>query len=534
MDPFRVLTVSLPTQANWYLADAPFRALLDRIAPEHTRKWLEPQLVRLGAEVPATIEPRSAECDKKTPLLRQYDRFGERTIDTCEYPTAYYEMERLAYGSGMVALKYELETRRTHTGALHTAGFALGYLFAQAETGLFCPLCMTDGVARVLDLHGSDALKKEWIPRLASRDWDGLATGAMFLTEKQGGSDVGATATRAVAQPDGSWKLYGEKWFCSNADAEAILALARPEGAPTGTRGLGLFLVPGEQRGRRIRRLKDKLGVRSMPTGEVELDGAIGYAVGALDQGFRHMADMLNLSRLYNAQGAVSIMRRAFYEAALWGSARHAFGRPLLAHALYREALADVGAEWLGALHLVFETISALDRADAGGTERDRRLVRILTPLAKLHTGKLAVWAASECMELIGGNGYIEDFPMARLLRDAQVLPIWEGTTNILTLDVLRACAKESAHEPLLELAADAALARELAHLVTLDPETGAAQARRWVTRATYGLEIALLRRASGPACEFAARRLEERHGLRSIGTGVTLEELAPLLPSPP
>src|SRR5262249_10218728 len=163
------------------------------------------------------------------------------------------------------------------------------------------------------------------------------ATGAMFLTEKQGGSDVGATATRAVRAPDGTWRLHGEKWFCSNADAEAILALARPEGAAAGTRGLGLFLVPGEQPGRKILRLKDKLGVRSMPTGEVELDGAIGYAVGELDQGFKQMAEMLNLSRLYNAQASISIMRRCFYEAAVWGRARSAFGKPLIEHALFRE-----------------------------------------------------------------------------------------------------------------------------------------------------------------------------------------------------
>ena len=531
MNPFRVLTEPVP-QPNWYLADAPFRALLDRAAPPKTREWLEPQLVKLGADVPAYIEPRSAECDKKTPLLRQYDRFGERAIDSCEYPAAYFEMERVAYGSGIVALKYEPETRKAHAGALHTAGFALGYVFAQAEAGLFCPLCMTDGVARILDLHGSDALKKEWIPRLASRDWERLNTGAMFLTEKQGGSDVGAAATRAVKQPDGTWKLYGEKWFCSNADAEAILALARPEGAPAGTRGLGLFLVPGEQPGRKIRRLKDKLGVRSMPTGEIELDGVTGYAVGALDQGFKHMADMLNLSRLYNAQTSISIMRRAFFEAATYGAVRRTFGKPLLEHVLYRETLADVAAEWLGALHLVFETIGALDRADTKGTDIDKRLVRILTPLAKLHTGKLAIWAASECMELIGGNGYIEDFPMGRLLRDAQVLPIWEGTTNILTLDVLRACAKVAAHEPLLELAADPTLARELAQMQSLDPENATAHARHWVVRAAYAVEIALLRRAGGPACDFAARRLEERHGLRSRGKAITLDDLAPLLPA--
>src|SRR5262245_23310592 len=232
MSSFRVLDASLPVgdDANWYRLDVPFRALLDRLAPPATRAWLEPQLDRMGALAPSYIAPRAALCDKQTPVLRQYDRFGERTIDTCEYPPAYHEMERVAYGSGMVALKYEPETRAAHAGALHLAGFALGYVFGQAESGLFCPVCMTDGVARVLDRHGPPELARAWIPRLASRDWDSLATGAMFLTEKQGGSDVGATATRASPQADGSFRLYGEKWFCSNVDAEAILALARPDG----------------------------------------------------------------------------------------------------------------------------------------------------------------------------------------------------------------------------------------------------------------------------------------------------------------
>ena len=534
----RVLSEPLPSAPNWYRADAPLRALLDGLLPPHTRTWLEPQLVRMGELAPSYVAPRAVICDKQTPVLRQYDRLGERGIDTCEYPPAYYEMERVAYGSGIVALKYERETRKEHGASLQAAGFALGYVFAQAEAGLFCPVCMTDGVARVLDLYGPEPLAREWIPRLASRAWDPLATGAMFLTEKQGGSDVGAAETRAVAQADGSWRLYGEKWFCSNVDAEAVLVLGRPEGAPEGTRGLGLFLVPGEQPARKIRRLKDKLGVRSMPTGEVELDGAIGYAVGDVDRGFKQMADMLNLSRLYNALTSVAVMRRALWEATTYARARRSFGKSLISHPLFREVIADVAAEWLGALHLVFEAIRAFDSADgprlglpSPNAERDLKLVRILTPLAKLHTGKLAVWAASESLEMVGGNGYIEEFPTARLLRDAQVLPVWEGTTNILTLDVLRACAKVGAHQPLLAMVDDAALGPELARIASLDPEAAAAPSRRWMARAAYAVEVSLLRRAGGPACELAARRLEERHGMRAPGGTVTLAELEAILP---
>jgi alkylation response protein AidB-like acyl-CoA dehydrogenase len=537
MAPFQVLSEPL-ARKNWYEADAPFRALLDRLLPPHTRAWLEPELVRMGNLAPSYVEPRAAICDKQTPILRQYDRHGERSIDTCDYPPAYYEMERVAYGSGMVALKYEPEARKEHGASLQTAGFALGYLFAQAEAGLFCPVCMTDGVARVLDLYGPAPLAKKWIARLASRDWDNLATGAMFLTEKQGGSDVGATETRATAQADGSWRLYGEKWFCSNVDAEAVLVLARPDGACAGTRGLGLFLVPGEQPARKIWRLKEKLGVRSMPTGEVELDGAIGWAVGDPERGFKQMAIMLNLSRLYNALTSVALMRRGLWEATTYARARRSFGRSLLAHPLFRETIADLASEWLGALHLVFEAIRAFDSADgprlgvpSPNAERDEKLVRVLTPLAKLHTAKLAVWAASESLEMLGGNGYIEEFPTARLLRDAQVLPVWEGTTNILTLDVLRACAKAGAHEPLLAMVDDPTLGPELATIALLDPDAAAAPSRRWMTRASYALEVSLLRRAGGVTCELAARRLEERHGMRPPGTTITATELEALLP---
>jgi alkylation response protein AidB-like acyl-CoA dehydrogenase len=328
-------------------------------------------------------------------------------------------------------------------------------MFAQAESGLYCPICMTDGVARVLLKFGSDEVKQQFFPRLTAQNVETLYQGAMFLTEKQGGSDVGANTTKAVKDSSG-WKLYGDKWFCSNAGAEMILALARPEGAPEGTRGLGLFLVPkylenGERNSYTINRLKDKLGVRSMPTGEITLNGAIAYPIGDVERGFHYMAEMINLSRLYNSVASIAIVRRAVYEAVSYAKSRTAFGKQIIDFPLMQHVLADMIVESRAAFHFVFEAIRLLDLIDSGvATPDDEKQLRLMTPLAKYYTAKLAVWAASESMEVLGGNGYIEEFVTARLLRDAQVLPIWEGATNILVLDAIRAMTKEESHKPLL------------------------------------------------------------------------------------
>ncbi len=431
-----------PPTGSYWTADPVFQTILRARVPDASWGWVESLGSRFGDLAAAQVAPLAGPADRCGPRLVNFDARGER-IDEIEYHPAYRQMERLAYGNGIIAEKYHPGNRREHGRAIHLAGFAMGYLFGQAECGLFCPICMTDGAARVIERHASRELVETYVPRLASRDPETVFQGAMFLTEKQGGSDVGATQTRAVQEMDGTWRLHGDKWFCSKVDADVILALARPEGAGDGTRGLGLFLVPRRLPGGggnnliRIHRIKEKLGVRSMPTGEVTLSGSVGFLIGGPGEGFKQMAEMLNMSRLYNSVAAVSVMRRALVEAIDYARGRRSFGRPLLEHPLHRTVLADwVGRHW-GALLLVFETVKALDDADAGDADA-LRLVRLLTPIGKAFTGKLAVAAVSECMEAIGGNAYIEESPLPRLLRDAQVLPIWEGTTNILSLDLLR------------------------------------------------------------------------------------------------
>lgn len=542
--PFRILSGRTTDRPDFLAQDPVLQGLLTRWMKPEALAWWKPSLERLGARVPGPVSAFAAIADHQSPQLRTHDRFGDRIDEVVHHP-AYREMEKIAYGSGMIGLKYDPDVRRRFTGDLQTGSFAMVYLFAQAESGLTCPACMTDGVARVLELFGSRAQQAEYVPRLASRDVGRLLRGAMFLTEKQGGSDVGTNATRARPMPDGSWRLTGEKWFCSNVDAELALVLARPDGAPEGTKGLGLFLVrrdrpDGRRNGLRVDRIKDKLGVRSMATGEVVLEESEAELVGELRAGFKQMAEMLNLSRLYNAVCSVAIERRALFEAVDWLRARRTFGRRGTEHPLLRETLADLAADWAAGLHLVLRIAQALEAGD-GGSARDRALVRILTPLAKYSTAKQAVAAASEGIEAVGGNAYIEEHILSRLLRDAQVLPVWEGTTNILVLDTLRACAKTGAHEVLrdeigrlcsgapagMTLEAQGALAlaekaaADLATVAEAGPERAPRHLRAFADRMVLATEVALLlgsAGANGPAgaiAAAAARRLLRRadHG---------------------
>ncbi len=453
-----------PTQSFWDGSCALREILTRKLSPDAFAR-AEPQLREMGDLAVRVVAPLAAIADRESPRL---------VSNRVEYHPSYREMERVAYGSGMVAMKYE-------AGGSHLLSFALGYLFAMAEMGLYCPVCMTDGVARVVTRYGSPEQVARVVPHMGSRDAADRWTGAMFVTEKAGGSDVGTNQTIAR-----NGRLTGLKWFCSNADANAVLITARPEGAAAGTKGLRTFLLLSRE-GVQIERLKVKLGVRSMPTGEVRLTDAPAEEIG----GFGAMLEMMNLSRLYNAVAAVAVIGRAIHEARYYIERRRAFGRPVIEHPLAAETLLDLEAKHLAAMLLTFETVDALDRADAGD-EESARLQRALVPLVKAVTGKLAVPCVSEAMELIGGNAYIEESPLPRMLRDAQVLPIWEGTTNIMVLDALRVARKEGGHEIMLS--------RIRRHFPREAEEIGATfanleerGARGWVGRLAHAFEMTLL-----------------------------------------
>ncbi len=493
---------------NFYSVDHDLAFLLQAHLSTEEFERAQPLLTHLGSVASCEMDELASEADRHGPVLVQFDKRGQ-PVDEVIFHPAYHELERIAYEDFAIAACSHREGALGWPGRVpQPVKFAMGYLGMQAESGVFCPVSMTDALARVLEHYGSEQLKRRFLPGLTALTIGELQQGAMFLTEKQGGSDVGQTTS--VARPrtraaDGSpdlhaeWELWGEKWFCSNVSADIILTLARPEGARGGTRGLGLFLVPrtledGTHNNYSINRLKDKLGTRSMATGEVTLHGALAYQVGALDRGFVQMTEMINLTRIWAAIGSLAAMRRSFLEALVHTRGRVVFGRTLADHPLMRRQLVDLLVEVEGCATLAFETAAVLERVDRHSVEEDRRLLRILTPLCKYYIPKRGEYVTLEALEMRGGNGYVEDWVNPRLLRDCIVNVIWEGSSNVIVLDVARAMQREGAgvalsnmlqhrlralQHPIVALAAQQArsFVRELTERLQGLNETGGAQA---------------------------------------------------------
>jgi alkylation response protein AidB-like acyl-CoA dehydrogenase len=441
---------------NFFSVDPDLSFILRRHLSSEDYVHAEPILFEMGTVASQKMDSLADEANRQGPVLRQFDKKGQRVDEVIFHP-AYHELERIAYQDFAIAACSHRDDALGWQGRIpQPVKFALGYLGMQAEAGVFCPIAMTDALARVLERYASEALKRRFLPPLTALTLDELQQGAMFLTEKQGGSDVGLTKT--VAKPrsgigDGlqpEWELWGDKWFCSNVSAGIILTLARPEGAPAGTRGLGLFLVPktledGTRNAYTINRLKDKLGTRSLATGEVTLNGAQAYQLGALNRGFVQMTEMINLTRIWAAIGSLAAMRRSFLEVLVHTRGRVVFGRTLAEHPLMRRQLVDLLIEVEGCAALAFETAAVLERVDSHGAEEDQRLLRILTPLGKYYIPKRGEYVTLEALEMRGGNGYVEDWVNARMLRDSIVNVVWEGSSNVIVLDVARAMTREGA-----------------------------------------------------------------------------------------
>jgi alkylation response protein AidB-like acyl-CoA dehydrogenase len=440
---------------DFYHSDRSLKALLGLYLPAAERAHLEPHLQRLGRLVGDRLDDLARDADKTPPRLEPRTRHGEERQRIVKAP-AYLEMEQLAFGELALAALSHRPALGWDKPLSSASKYALTYLFAQAEFGLLCPVNMTDSLTRTIRRFASQELLDRYLPGLLSDDPQLQLQGAMFMTERFAGSDVGATETRAVRQSaefGDHWLLYGDKWFCSNADAGLALVLARPEGAPAGTARLGLFLMPrtlpsGEPNRYRIVRLKDKLGTRAMASGEVVLEGAAAWLVGDLNQGFKQMTEMVNQSRLSNGVRSAGMMRRAVHEALTVALGRHAFGERLIDLPLVRRQLIKMILPAEEALSVALFTADYLDRADAGDGEA-QVLRRILTPLIKLRACRDARKVAGDAMEMRGGNGYIEEWIESRLLRETHLGSIWEGTSNIIALDVVRAAGKAQAHRAL-------------------------------------------------------------------------------------
>src|SRR6202047_4463967 len=441
------------TGQNFYAIDRGLRDLLQLyLAPDDFRR-LEPHFHRLGELAGGKRDELARLADKHPPVLNPCDRFG-RDEDWIDYHSSYRDMENIAFGD------FQFHAMSHRGGALGmdrplpaVAKYALQYLFVQAEFGLMCPISVTDTSIHLVRKFASAELKDYLLPKMLSGDVATMWKGTQFMTERAGGSDVGAIETTARCE-DGAWRLYGDKWFCSHADADVALLLARPEGAPGGTSGLALFALPrrlknGLRNAYRIVRLKDKLGTRSMASGEILLEGALAYLVGEADRGFKQMMEQVNLSRLSHGVRASAMMRRCVNEAMVCARTRVAFGKTIIEYPLLRRQLLKIAVPTEQSLSMFLFTASTMDRTNAGSKDAESRL-RILTPLLKFRACRDNIPVATGAMEVRGGNGYIEEWVNARLVRDAHIGVIWEGTSNINALDIVtRAVGKSRAHRTL-------------------------------------------------------------------------------------
>ncbi|HTP61700.1 MAG TPA: acyl-CoA dehydrogenase family protein [Burkholderiales bacterium] len=541
---------------NLYEADPSYAGLLGLHLGNDLHAHLSPHFVRLGAMAGAELDELALTADKNPSTLLPNNQV--------EKHEAYKRLEKVAFADyGLAAMSHRGGVLGWPEPLPPAAKYALSYLYVQAEFGICCPLSMTDALTRTIRKFADPALVARYLPGLTSQDMDTLTQGAMFMTEQQAGSDVGGVKTIARKQQD-HWLLDGDKWFCSNADAGLALVLARPEGAPAGTGGLSLFLLPrvlpdGSPNRYRIQRLKDKLGTRAMPSGEIKLEGALAWLVGDPQQGFKQMADMINMSRLSNGMRAAGLMRRALTEALFVARNRRAFGKPLIELPLMRRQLLKLMLSTEAARSVLFFISEELKKSDAG-VESSRKRVRLLTPLIKFRACRDARKVTGDAMEVRGGVGYTEEWSDPRLLRDAHLGSIWEGTSNIVALDVLRAIGRENCLEALLpvlderirraprllagRLAASLDKAAEFAHEVASTKDE--AHARQAATGLYYACAAALLADEGTRLGEQEGRpdarrqliaflayvhRLAPRDPLRRVTTGQEAELADALLP---
>lgn len=423
-----------------YGADTPLQRLVGRSEMgDERRRGFETRMSAFARRVVAEVSPAALRYEDRAhlPELIRYDGLGNR-VERVEFDPAYHRAGAVVWDSGVVA--------DTGTpGRAYEQATLLYLLSLEGEAGHACPATCTIGLARALRRRAEPAVRDRFLPALLERDYSRAERGAQFVTEVQGGSDVGANTCDAVAVGDGTWRISGEKWFCSVADADQFLVTARPVGAPAGTAGLGCFVVPreieGAPNGFALRRLKEKLGTRGLASGEIDFEAALAWPIGPIEEGFRTAVGIvLNTSRWLTAVGSAGMMRRAYLEAAAYTRHRSAFNQRIGAYPVVRATLASMKCGALGCLHLWWLLTSLEDRIDVGGaTDEETAFHRFLVNAAKYTVSVRATRVVRDGIEILGGNGTIEDFSiLPRLYRDSVVYESWEGTHNVLVAQVLR------------------------------------------------------------------------------------------------
>lgn len=425
---------------NFFAVDKGLQGLLKIYLTQKEQDHFWPHFDRLGELAGGDLDEWAYLCDQNVPKLHNRDRFG-RDRQWIEFHPAYREMERVGfYEFGLHAAPHT-PILNWPTGVSPMVKFTLHYLFSQAEFGLMCPLAVTELAAMLVLKYGSKELVEKYGKRMISLDPPELLQGAQFMTEKAGGSDVGANELQA--QFDGeNWRLYGEKFFCSNPDCGVAVLLARCEGDPDGTAGLTAFVVPkdldnGDRNDYQIMRLKNKMGSRSLASGEIRYNGAVAYVLGQQRQGIKILLDQVNMSRLSHGMRAAATMRRALNESLAVGRSRYLFGRLAQDQPLFWRQLLQIMVPTEAALSTSCYGADVLRRAEEGSNEATQ-LLRIITPVIKMRSNRDNVRACSKAIEIRGGNGVIEDWSNGRLLRDSFVPVLWEGTSVINAIDVVR------------------------------------------------------------------------------------------------
>ncbi|HEX2295759.1 MAG TPA: acyl-CoA dehydrogenase family protein [Actinomycetota bacterium] len=480
--------------------------------------------------------------EQEPPVHVPYSAWGER-VDEIRVSDAYLSLGADGVRAGVTALPYE---DGPYGPAARLVWGALVALWGPSSALYSCPVAMTDAAARTLLVHGGPS-EVPVVERLVSRDPGRAWTSGQWMTETTGGSDVGRTETVARRDGDGTWRLYGTKWFTSATTSEIALTLARPEGAPDGSRGLSLFRVhrrgdDGRPNGIVVRRLKDKLGTRALPTAELELEGAVAWPVGEPDGGgLRRIATMLNLTRIHNALHAAGALARGLAWARAFAEVREVGGRPLAALPAHRSTLADLAVDHAAALALVLKCCELTGRVEHGtATSDEERMLRGLTPVTKLATARWAVAGVTEAMECLGGVGYCEDSGLPALVRNTHVMPIWEGTTNVLALDLRRAIARSAALDALIADVTEGAgplsdhpgvgeparaVATAAARIASLAPEVGEEGARELALAVGRTVACAELCKQGAWAFERGSTRTAAaaaRLAQRGLGPGAT------------
>jgi putative acyl-CoA dehydrogenase len=431
-----------PTLGNEFEDDDLLKSYLKAFLPVEFQDYIFQDLKRFGELVTTEILQLGTKVNETPPKLINFDAWGNR-VDNVIVCDEWEKLHQISAVEGLIAIGYERKfgefSRLYQMAKLH--------LFTPSSSIYTCPLAMSDGATRLIELHAKDELQGYFI-KLTSRNPDEFWVSGQWMTERSGGSDVSGTETIAKPLGGNKYELIGDKWFTSAVTANLAMTLAKIEDGSSNN-SLSLFCLEtknpdGSYNGIKLHRLKDKLGTKGLPTGELTLDSCVATKIGSNGEGVKLISTILNITRIYNAISSVSYMRRGLSIAKDYASKRFAFGRALKEHPLHIETLAQLESEYITNFLITYYVVELLGKSETGVADKvEEKVLRLLTPVIKLYTAKNCVKVMSEVLEAFGGAGYVEDTGLPVLLRDAQVFTIWEGTTNVLSLDVLRAIKKE-------------------------------------------------------------------------------------------